>query len=307
MFFAIAVVTLALVLAFNVFCSGPLYRLMGIWGTAAAELGYAVLALAGASAMVIAARKKRKDGVDLLEIFSIRLPEPKTVIGGLLLVGASYFTAALYSNIINILFPAAVDQTVEGMQGILQGNSLAATVICVALFPAICEEVVFRGVLQYSLQRHGTPRIAILLTGVVFGLFHMDPIRIPVAAMTGIALCYALYRSRSILVPMLMHFANNAVSAVLSAAVGDLEETSAEALTQQIEQIEAMGLPSALLYMISGAELTVFALGLLIAGLALLEKKPGEALRKHWVTAVVLAAIILALGAGFIAVSVRAA
>ncbi len=307
MFFAIAVVTLALVLVFNVFCSGPLYQLMGFWGTAVTELGYALLALAGASAMVVAARKKQTDGVDLMEIFSARLPEPKAVIGGLLLVSASYFTAVLYSNCINILFPSAVNQTVEGMQGILQGNSLPAMVICLALFPAICEEAVFRGVIQYALQRHGTPRVAILLTGVVFGLFHMDPVRIPVAAMTGIALCYALYRSRSILVPMLMHFANNAVSAVISSVAGELEETSAQALEQQIGQIESMGLPSALLYMISGSEITVMALGLLIAGLALLEKKPTEALRKHWVTAVVLAAVILTLGAGFIVLSVRTA
>ncbi len=303
MFFAIAVVTLALVLLFNVFCSVPLQTAFGFWGAAATELGYALIALAGSACMILAARRKQLDGVDGIEIFSTRPPEPKAILGGLLLLGASYFAAILYTNIVNLLFPEAVSNTVQGLQSIFDGVSLPALLLCLAVIPAICEEMVFRGILQYALGRYGSPRVTILLTGVVFGLFHLDPVRIPIAAMTGIALSYALYRSRSIFVTMLMHFVNNAASAVLSYAAAGTQEEAAAQVAAQMEEFTAMGLPGWLLYAFSGAEITVIILGLLIAGLALLEAHPTEALKKHWVTAVVLCAVVLLLGAGFIVLS----
>ena len=303
MFFAIAVVTLALVLLFNVFCSVPLQGALGFWGAAATELGYALIALAGAACMILAARRKQLDGVDGLEIFSTRPPEPKAILGGLLLLGASYFSAILYTNIVNMLFPEAVTQTVQGLQSIFSGVSLPALLLCLAVIPAICEEMVFRGILQYALGRYGSARVTILLTGLVFGLFHLDPVRIPIAAMTGIALSYTLYRSRSIFVTMLMHFVNNAASAVLSFMSASTQEEAAAQVTAQLEEFTALGLPGWLLYAFSGAEIVVIILGLLIAGLALLEAHPTEALKKHWVTAVVLCSIVLLLGAGFIVLS----
>ena len=296
MYFIIAVVTLFCVLLFNLFCSAPLQTAFGVWGIAATEVGYALIALAGASAMIVGARKTETDGVDCLEIFSTRAPSPKSVCGGLLLIGASYFSAALLSNILYMLFPGLVDRTVDSMKNAFYAANLPTMLVTMALFPAICEELVFRGVLQYAVDRHGTPRIAVLLTGVVFGLFHLDPVRIPIAAMTGIALCYALYRSKSIFVPMLMHFANNAASALVSAMPAASNEAAVEESAAALAQL---GLPENLIYLFAGAELTVMVLGLLIGGLALLEPKPMESLKKHKVTAIVLACIVLALGAGY--------
>ncbi|MEA4823208.1 MAG: CPBP family intramembrane glutamic endopeptidase [Clostridiaceae bacterium] len=300
MYFVIAIITLFLVLLFNLFCSAPLQTAFGVWGVAATEIGYGLIALLGASAMVIGARRTKTDGVDCVEIFSTRIPRPKAVCGGILLIGASYFASALFTNILYILFPAMVDQTVESMKNTFYAANLPTMLVAMALFPAICEELVFRGVMQYAIDRHGTPRIAILMTGVVFGLFHLDPVRIPIAAMTGIVLCYALYRSRSIFVPMLMHFINNAASALISAIA---PATSEDAVTASEEMLAQYGLPGNFLYLIAGIELTVMVLGLLIGGLALLEPNPTEALKKHKATAIVLGCIVMLLGAGYCVLS----
>ena len=304
MFFAIAVITIALVLGFNLLCAGPLRSALGFWGTAAAELGYAVIALAGAAAMIWAARRRQTDGVDGIEIFSTRAPEPKAILGGLLLLGAAYCTDVLYINIVNILFPEALAGTASGLAEIFEGASLPALLLGVAVIPAICEEMVFRGVLQYGIGRYGSPRVTVLLTGIVFGLFHIQPVRIPIAVLTGIALSYALFRSRSIFVPMLMHCVNNAASVVISHT---MTAAQSEALiAQQSEQMASLGIPEWLLYVYSGIEVVVIAAGLLIAGLALFEKNPSAALKKHWVTVVVLGSIILILGAAYIGLAVAA-
>ncbi len=300
MYFVIALITLLFVLLFNLFCSAPLQAVFGVWGVAATEVGYGLIALLGASAMIVGARRTGTDGVDCVEIFSTRVPRPKAVCGGILLIGASYFAAALFTNILYMLFPAMVDRTVESMKNTFYAANLPTMLVTMALFPAICEELVFRGVLQYAIDRHGTPRIAILLTGVVFGLFHLDPVRIPIAVVTGIALCYALYRSRSIFVPMLMHFINNAASALVSATAPAASEDAAAAGGALFAQY---GLPANFVYLIAGIELTLMVSGLLIGGLALLEPNPTESLKKHKATAIVLGCAVLMLGAGYCVLS----
>lgn len=80
-----------------------------------------------------------------------------------------------------------------------------------AVMPAICEEALFRGAIQGVLERKGE-WFAILVSGILFGLFHLDPWRIAPAAFLGIMFGWLTVRTQSLLPAILAHFANNATA-----------------------------------------------------------------------------------------------
>ena len=82
----------------------------------------------------------------------------------------------------------------------------------IALSPAICEEVLFRGAITSGLRNIFSPRVTILLVGLLFGLFHMSVYRFALTGFTGILLTYFVVRSGSIYLSITAHFINNAIA-----------------------------------------------------------------------------------------------
>ena len=86
----------------------------------------------------------------------------------------------------------------------------------VSICPALAEEAAFRGFLFGSLNVKYKPWIAIVVSALAFGLYHMNLLQFFGGAMMGVAIGYACYKSRSIFVGVLMHFINNGLSVVLN-------------------------------------------------------------------------------------------
>ena len=80
----------------------------------------------------------------------------------------------------------------------------------IAVTPAICEEVFFRGYVQRTMERAAGWK-SILIVGILFGLFHLQPIGLAATATMGVLFGYFYFRTRSLLPSMLAHFANNAL------------------------------------------------------------------------------------------------
>ncbi len=82
--------------------------------------------------------------------------------------------------------------------------------LVVAVTPAICEEIFFRGYVQRTFERtmgmHAVP-----LVGMLFGLFHMQPAGLISLTLIGIWLGFVNARSRSLVPNMAAHFTNNFV------------------------------------------------------------------------------------------------
>lgn len=78
----------------------------------------------------------------------------------------------------------------------------------IAITPAICEEIFFRGYVQRTFQRAIGAR-SIWVAGVLFGLFHFQPVSLPTLALMGILLGYLYHRTQSLLPSMIAHFTNN--------------------------------------------------------------------------------------------------
>ncbi len=101
-----------------------------------------------------------------------------------------------------------VDRTLRSM-------SLPAVVLLLALLPAFCEEMMFRGLLLSGLRGATRKWIAIVAVGVIFGVFHFFAFKLVITALLGILLAYLCWQSRSIFPAMLAHMLYNAAVVIL--------------------------------------------------------------------------------------------
>ena len=79
----------------------------------------------------------------------------------------------------------------------------------------ICEEVLFRGVVQRGFERLGTVR-AILLSAFLFGLMHSDFQKLLGTFMLGTLIGFIVYRTDSIFGGIFAHFTNNSIATVMA-------------------------------------------------------------------------------------------
>lgn len=115
--------------------------------------------------------------------------------------------------------------------------TFALNMLCTAILPAICEESLHRGMLlrgNYSLGMNKS----ILISGVLFGLLHLNIEQFFYAAIIGIFLGYLCISCSSIWPCIIVHFMNNATSVFLSFArakgwsIGSFISSAAEYIFQ---------------------------------------------------------------------------
>ena len=100
----------------------------------------------------------------------------------------------------------------------VRNNSLIEAIVyilSVAFVPAISEEILFRGALMSTLRKYGDGT-AILISAVIFALFHGNLVQIPFAFIVGLVLGWIVAYSNSILPAILVHFFNNLFSVICS-------------------------------------------------------------------------------------------
>lgn len=89
--------------------------------------------------------------------------------------------------------------------------------ICFSIIPAVCEEWFFRGMLLRSLLKTKAAWKAIVISAIVFGVFHMISSsaiaidRLVPSTLVGLMLGYLAYKSNSIWPGILLHSLNNAI------------------------------------------------------------------------------------------------
>lgn len=88
-------------------------------------------------------------------------------------------------------------------------------VLQIAFLPALIEEFALRGVVMQPLRRYGDG-FAIFVTALVFALMHGNMVQAPFALIAGLAIGYFSVATGSVWTGVLIHFANNLFSALLS-------------------------------------------------------------------------------------------
>ncbi len=82
---------------------------------------------------------------------------------------------------------------------------LALYGLSVVVIPPLVEEVMFRGVILQSLRRYGDG-FAVLVSAMLFGMYHGNLIQMVFAFLSGLALGYVVIRTNSLLPSILIHF-----------------------------------------------------------------------------------------------------
>ena len=159
---------------------------------------------------------------DLKKVYSIKMPKIKHIVGSLFMWVGLFSTMMVIGGIIISLSPAAQETMVE-LESVLKiPDNILLNLLLVAVVPAICEEFLFRGFIFSSLRgkndkdRNNSKRVrnAIIISGLMFGIMHMDFTKIITTGILGIGIAYVVYKTGSIFTGVLIHFVNNAVAVV---------------------------------------------------------------------------------------------
>ncbi|MCX6289788.1 MAG: type II CAAX endopeptidase family protein [Bacteroidetes bacterium] len=107
------------------------------------------------------------------------------------------------------------DQYKKALYAMTQMKSvldLLIAIIAVAVVPAIVEELFFRASLQKILMDWtGKPYVAIVVTAIIFSAFHFSYFGFLSRMSLGIILGIIYFYTKTIWLPMLMHFINNGI------------------------------------------------------------------------------------------------
>ena len=152
---------------------------------------------------------------DWKKTFRIRLCRPGFLVGGIFLILGAIALGMIVTSITSVLFPNSADAMTTSMDEIYR-MGYGASILIVALLPAVCEELLFRGFLYSSFEARMTQGKAIVLVSVIFGLYHMNVVQSTTTAVIGLAICYLSAQSESLVPGILMHFLNNALSVTLT-------------------------------------------------------------------------------------------
>ncbi len=156
----------------------------------------------------------RIGGYDPVQSLSLRVPRPRGLVAGVLIISGGLPLAWLLAWLQGFVLPMP-REFLEGMSDFLSAGTPSRIVwllFVVALVPAVCEEVLFRGVLLSGTRARFSGVGVVVINGLIFGAFHVPSstvFRFVPSATLGILLAWVVLRTRSIWISMLMHFLNN--------------------------------------------------------------------------------------------------
>tara|TARA_B100000963_G_scaffold21173_1_gene15981 strand:- start:1211 stop:2161 length:951 start_codon:yes stop_codon:yes gene_type:complete len=161
----------------------------------------------------------------------------KYVVWAILLTIVAY-PAVIFLGWLNAFLPvpewmAEMQQSMDEMIAKLLGSEhiLWMGLFHIGLVPSICEEIMYRGYVQRSLEKSCSIWIAIVVSGLIFGAYHLQITRILPLASLGILFAYITYASNSLIPAMVAHLVNNGGQIILSTIYPEIlkQELNADA------------------------------------------------------------------------------
>ena len=116
---------------------------------------------------------------------------------------------------ISMLLPEMSEEMVKKME-VVMGGPAWVTFISVSIFAPFFEEWLCRGIVLRGLLKKVGPVWAIILSALFFALIHANIWQAIPAFLMGIVFGYVYYKTGSLKLTMLMHFANNTLAFILS-------------------------------------------------------------------------------------------
>ena len=140
----------------------------------------------------------------------------------------SNFTTLIISSIINLLFgieykPLDIDFGDSGF-------AYFTLALALSIYAPIFEELLFRGAVYRNNEILGQ-KFAMIVTGISFGLWHMNFTQLIYASVIGCFACFLYAKTRSIIPSIILHFIINTISVIMTLCylpMGDLSSITPE-------------------------------------------------------------------------------
>jgi sodium transport system permease protein len=154
--------------------------------------------------------------------FRLRLPNWRYLLVGCVLPFAvGPLSVALQGWLQSWFFPPLPKPVVDLMETLGDpGLPVWFLLLAMAVAPGICEELAFRGFVLSGFARSARPGVAIGLSAVAFGVFHIIPQQVFNATLLGLLLGLLAIRSGSLLPGVLFHIVYNGIE-MLRVRAGD--------------------------------------------------------------------------------------
>ena len=201
---------------------GAAFTLAGINST---SLVYAVSMAFPLAWAWIASRRNQRLGLGYVPLNEPRTGNFKSIVPVVLLVFiVTPFLGVLLEPLSN-LFPMS-ELMEEAFKKMFDTSRPVDMVLSTVILAPLCEELLCRGIICRGLLSNSKPWFAIVFSAFIFALLHGNLQQGLVALGLGIFMGWIYYRTHSLWCTIAIHFANNALSMVMTFIFPDLPVTA---------------------------------------------------------------------------------
>ena len=122
--------------------------------------------------------------------------------------------------IINLI---PMSESIKNLFMELLGDTDIYSFLMMVIAAPILEELIFRGIVLNGLLKRYSPKKAIIVSAIIFGLVHLNPWQFVSASMIGFLMGWVYYKTHNILLTIVIHMANNLVGFLLFLVVDPSE------------------------------------------------------------------------------------
>ncbi len=206
-----ATVTFTAYGAIGVVCAATATMLLGVVIAASLGAPVMVIAVVGQSLMLAVPLVAMRGSGRTLGAIGIKRPRASRYYPAAILIGAS----AWYLNM-RLVEALPIRDEDHQLLELIDRPSTLVVILAVAVAPAICEEVLFRGVLVRGLATRFFPLAAVLVGAIVFSLYHLRIVQLVPTFTLGLVLGYLALRADSAVPGMIAHLLNNTIALVVA-------------------------------------------------------------------------------------------
>jgi membrane protease YdiL (CAAX protease family) len=152
----------------------------------------------------------RKSEAPVLQIFPLKGFNPLVLIPVATFIWGAHNLLEVVNKWVEHVIPAP-PWFWELFNKIFEGDyGLTGIFLKVAVIAPIVEELIFRGLLLHGFRRNYNGFIAVLMSALLFSLFHLNPWQIPATFVLGLLVGWLMLRTNNILLAIIGHSINNA-------------------------------------------------------------------------------------------------
>lgn len=176
----------------------------------------------------------KRSGLSIKKSFRLNKLGPKNIVLIFLITVLTYPIAVFFQGIFVTLLDSIVTLKPNTLPEELFKLPFLWSVFFVAIVPGVCEEIMFRGTMLRAYEKIGIKK-AILISAVLFGMFHFALINFVGPIILGIVFGIMVYKTNSIYSSMIAHSLNNFIALVLNYFFMGSMDNIDEIASQEVE------------------------------------------------------------------------